>query len=103
VSGYPGMDGPVREMRTHSPDATLCANPECRVSFYKRVKWQRYCGDTCRVADHKDKSGPAGIRGALHDMRPLKGGKWSVIVHVDAVEAAALMKLGKGQLVGIVE
>lgn len=75
------------------------------MSFYKRVKWQVYCADSCRTDHNRSKreSGPSGIRGALHDMRPLKGGKWSVIVHVDAVEAAALVKLGKGQLVGIVE
>ena len=95
----------VREMHPRSPEWSLCENPDCRLSFSPRVKWQRYCGDTCRTAHHKSKreNGPAGVRGALHDMRPLKGGKWSVIIHVDAVEAAALVKLQKGALVGIVE
>lgn len=93
------------EMQVRTPDAALCENPGCRMSFYKRVKWQRYCGDECRTAHHKGKREPGkqGIRGALADWRPLKGGKVRVYIDVDAVEAAALVRLAKGQLVGLVE
>jgi hypothetical protein len=105
MSEWPGMDGPVREMRSARDSDEIRSCKHCQHAFVPRAPHQAYCSDDCRAAFHKNKreNGPAGIRGQLFDMRPLKGGKWSVIVHVDAVEAAALVKLQKGALLGLVE
>lgn len=76
-------------IRSHASIATICGYLPCAQPFTPRKRWQLFCSDTCRLAQHRLRQ-DGGLRGVVKSNKLLKGGRRSVTLHFDAADDAVL-------------
>lgn len=81
-------------MRSDASTATICGYLCCAQPFTPRKRWQLYCSDECRRAQFRVR-GDDGLRGIVKSVKRLKGGKVSVTLHFEDIDAALRVEPGR--------
>lgn len=82
-------------MRSHASTATICGYLSCCAQpFTPRKHWQLYCSDECRLAQHRLRH-DGGLRGIVRSVKRLKGGRVSITLHLDDIDAALRVEPGR--------
>jgi hypothetical protein len=84
---------PSDEIRHDASTDAICEYAPCAIPFKRKRRWQRFCSDEHKHAYHDPDN--QRIAGVVKSIRPLKGGKCSVTLHFDSVEAALRLEPGK--------
>jgi hypothetical protein len=84
---------PAVTIRCDASSQPVCDLLSCGKPYQRVRRHQRFCSPECKAAFHDpDNQRLAGI---VKSIRPLKGGKCSVTLHFDSVQAALRLELGK--------
>jgi hypothetical protein len=84
---------PAAAVRYDASTDAICAYEPCGKGFKKKRRNQRFCCEQHKAASHDPDN--RRIAGVVKSIRPLKGGKCSVTLHFDSVEAALRLEPGK--------
>ncbi len=72
----------------------------CLTPFTPRKAWQKFCSTACRTEDNARRAAD-GMRGRVASIRPMKGGRVSMVVHFAADAREQALKLEPGKTVGV--
>jgi hypothetical protein len=73
----------------------------CLTAFKPNKPWQLYCSAACRTEGNARRAAE-GMRGKVASVRPMKGGRVSLTLHIGESERDRVLKLEPGKQVGIV-